>query len=202
MIQLGFFLLLLAAGIALPPLVAVAEFTPRHSAATHTMSLGPADDYFDLRFIDAMVLHHQGALAMAETAIAESQRPEVLALSSQIISAQRGEIVQMQRWRQAWYPRQSEHLMMWHAAMNHMMPMNVTDQAMMRMDTDLGSRDPQFDLRYLTAMILHHKGALTMATAALKHTQRPEIETLSQSIQREQAQEIEMMQAWLQSWYP
>ncbi|MEN9222965.1 MAG: hypothetical protein Q6M04_11065, partial [Thermostichus sp. BF3_bins_97] len=29
---------------------------------THTMSLGPADEAFDLRFIDAMIPHHEGAV--------------------------------------------------------------------------------------------------------------------------------------------
>ncbi len=41
------------------------------------VDLGPAEADFDLRFIDAMIPHHEGAVAMAEQALAHSQRPEI-----------------------------------------------------------------------------------------------------------------------------
>lgn len=49
-----------------------------------TIDLGAADANYDLRFIDAMKLHHQGAVAMAK-------------------EAQSQEIEQLQQWRQAWH---------------------------------------------------------------------------------------------------
>jgi uncharacterized protein (DUF305 family) len=43
-----------------------------------SMDLGIADADYDLRFIDGMTPHHQGAIAMAEDVLKNSQRPEYL----------------------------------------------------------------------------------------------------------------------------
>ena len=69
-----------------------------HSMA---MDLGPADAEYDLRFIDAMRLHHQGAIAMAQDARQKSQRPEIKELAREIATSQQTEIDQMKQWRQA-----------------------------------------------------------------------------------------------------
>lgn len=57
---------------------------------------------YDLAFIDAMSEHHEGAITMAETVIAEGENPEVAELARTIIEAQRAEIDQMDQWRQEW----------------------------------------------------------------------------------------------------
>ena len=67
--------------------------------------LGTADAQFDLRFINAMIPHHQGAVTMAEDALSKSQRPEIKQLAQEIVKAQEVEIQQMQQWRQAWYKK-------------------------------------------------------------------------------------------------
>ena len=66
------------------------------------MNLGSADDKFDLRFLDAMIPHHEGALVMAKDAIAKSKRPEIQKLSQEILSSQQAEIDQMKQWRKSW----------------------------------------------------------------------------------------------------
>jgi uncharacterized protein (DUF305 family) len=68
-----------------------------------SMDLGAADDQFDLRFINAMIPHHEGALVMAEDALKKSKRPEMKKLSQEILTSQKQEIEQMKEWRQAWY---------------------------------------------------------------------------------------------------
>jgi uncharacterized protein (DUF305 family) len=67
------------------------------------MDLGAADDQFDLRFINAMIPHHQGAIVMANQALQNSSRNEIKNLSQNIISSQQQEIDQMEEWRKAWY---------------------------------------------------------------------------------------------------
>jgi uncharacterized protein (DUF305 family) len=57
---------------------------------------------FDLMFIDMMVPHHEGAVAMAIDALTRTKRPEVRKLAQQIIDAQQAEIVVMKRWRSEW----------------------------------------------------------------------------------------------------
>jgi uncharacterized protein (DUF305 family) len=165
------------------------------------MDLGPADADYDLRFIDGMTPHHQGAVEMAKEAINKSQRPEIKKLSQSIISAQNVEINQMKQWRQAWYPKASSTPMAYDAKMGHMMPMSQQQMQSMMMKGDLGAADAQFDLRFLNAMIPHHQGALTMAQDALKKTKRPEIKKLAQEILTSQQSEIEQMQQWRKAWY-
>ena len=49
-----------------------------------------------------MVKHHQGAITMAQAALAANTRPEVKALAQRIIDAQQAEITQLQGWSRAW----------------------------------------------------------------------------------------------------
>ncbi len=58
---------------------------------------------FDKAFIDGMIPHHEGAITMAKAMLPATQRPEIKDLANQIITAQEGEISQMQEWRAAWY---------------------------------------------------------------------------------------------------
>jgi len=65
--------------------------------------LGSADAQYDLRFMNMMIPHHQGAIVMAQDALNKSQRPQIKRLAQSIITSQQQEIDQMKRWRQAWY---------------------------------------------------------------------------------------------------
>jgi uncharacterized protein (DUF305 family) len=62
------------------------------------MDLGSADANYDLRFIDAMTLHHQGAIEMAKEAQQKSQRLEIKKLAQNILTAQNREINQLKQW--------------------------------------------------------------------------------------------------------
>jgi uncharacterized protein (DUF305 family) len=166
-----------------------------------SMDLGPADADYDLRFIDSMVMHHQGAVNMAEEALQKSQRPEMKKLAQDIIAAQKQEIAQMKQWRTTWYPNADQTPMAWSAEMGHMMAMSEDMEQSMMMSMDLGSADADFDRRFIDAMIPHHEGALVMAKDALSKTKRPEIEKLSQDILSSQQQEIEQMKQWRKDWY-
>ncbi|TVQ58595.1 MAG: DUF305 domain-containing protein [Spirulina sp. DLM2.Bin59] len=167
----------------------------------HAMDLGPADGKFDLRFIDAMIPHHEGAVVMAEAALENSQRPEIRALAEEIIAAQAVEIQQMRDWRAAWYPDADDRPMAYHADMGHMMPMTEAQIEAMMMTVDLGPADEEFDLRFINAMIPHHEGAIDMAKDALGKTERPEMVALAEAILTSQAEEVAQMEAWRQDWY-
>lgn len=65
--------------------------------------LGVKDDRFDLRFINAMIPHHEGAIDMAKQALEKSNRPEIKTLAQNIITSQQKEIDQMLQWRKDWY---------------------------------------------------------------------------------------------------
>ncbi len=165
------------------------------------MDLGLADANFDLRFIDAMIPHHQGAVEMANVAQQKSKRPEIKKLADNIIKSQNLEITQMKQWRQAWYPSGGDKPMAYNSQMGHMMEMSSDQMKGMMMSQDLGAADAEFDLRFINAMIPHHEGAVTMAKDALNKSKRPEIKKLAQEIVKAQDIEIKQMQQWRKAWY-
>ena len=65
--------------------------------------LGPADKTYDLRYINMMISHHEGAVKMSQDALTKSQRPEIKELAQNIITAQQQEIKQLKTWRMQWY---------------------------------------------------------------------------------------------------
>jgi Ni,Fe-hydrogenase I cytochrome b subunit len=60
-------------------------------------------DAFDHAFLQEMIVHHQGAVEMAQMVLAKSDRPELLKLARDIIAAQTGEIDMMRSWMAAWF---------------------------------------------------------------------------------------------------
>ncbi len=166
-----------------------------------SMDLGPADADYDLRFIDGMSVHHQGAVNMAQDVLKQSKRPEMKKIANEMIVAQKREISQMKEWRKTWYPKADNTPMAYHAPMGHMMAMTPEQTQSMMMTMDLGAADDQFDLRFLNAMIPHHEGALVMAEDALKKSKRPEMKKLSEEILVSQKKEIEQMKEWRKAWY-
>ena len=87
-----------AAGAA--PALAAPNDTSAHN---HTAAVGPAGRTYDLRWIDAMVQHHTGALRMA-TFVFDIGSPGVGSLAKEIWRDQAQEIKAMGQWRKAWYP--------------------------------------------------------------------------------------------------
>lgn len=173
-----------------------------HGSMDHSMmNLGPADAEFDLRFIDSMIPHHEGAVVMAQEVLQKSQRPELKRLAADIIKAQRQEINQMKQWRTAWYPKAPSTPIAWHSRMGHSMAMSEDQMKAMRMDMDLGAADTNFDQRFIDAMIPHHEGALVMAKDALQKSKRPEMLQLAKDILASQQAEIDQMKQWKQAWY-
>ena len=175
----------------------------QHSGMNHStsMELGPADAEFELRFIDAMTPHHQGAVEMAKEAQQKSKRPEIQKLTANIIKSQNKEITELKQWRQAWYPKASTEPTAYNSQMGHSMPMSQNQMKGMMMSMNLGAADNQFDLRFINAMIPHHEGAVVMAKDALSKSKRPELKQLAQEIIASQEAEIKQMQQWKQAWY-
>ncbi len=66
---------------------------------------GKSGDEFDRAFISEMIMHHQGAVEMAELALKNAKHAEIKTLARAIISAQNKEIADMKSWQEAWYAR-------------------------------------------------------------------------------------------------
>lgn len=66
---------------------------------------GKSGDDLDKAFIDEMIIHHEGAVEMAQILLAGSKRPELIQLGNDIVNAQTSEIEMMKRWRAEWFSR-------------------------------------------------------------------------------------------------
>jgi len=60
----------------------------------------PADP--DLAFIEMMIPHHQGAVAMSREILETTKRPELQQLARNIIRDQQREVAQMESWKESW----------------------------------------------------------------------------------------------------
>ncbi|MEK7201153.1 MAG: DUF305 domain-containing protein [Patescibacteria group bacterium] len=64
---------------------------------------GKEGDELDKAFLAEMIVHHEGAVDMAEAVLARGKHPEVKQLASNIVAAQTMEIAQMKSWLKTWY---------------------------------------------------------------------------------------------------
>ena len=174
---------------------------------------GDAAGYpFDLVFIDAMLAHHDGAVAMAEIALVASERAEIRDLAAGIVAAQGAEIDTLRAWRADWYPGEdpvpanvatglTDEGMMTAGAMGGMGQGSVSsdlDRALAR----LCAQDGPFDLAFLSEMVPHHQGAAGMARLAVDRAEHPEVGGLAAEIAVDREAEIALMTAWQAEWYP
>lgn len=81
---------------------------------------------------------------------------------------------------------------------NHM----TSEHAMQNMAHNVNSQESNdLDQEFLNNMIIHHIGAIDMATDLQKTTTRPELQKMANDIIVAQTKEIEMMQAWRKAWF-
>lgn len=64
---------------------------------------GKTGDEFDRAFMAEMIVHHEGAVGMAEAALTNAKHQEIKDMANAIITAQNAEIKQMQDWQKSWY---------------------------------------------------------------------------------------------------
>jgi uncharacterized protein (DUF305 family) len=149
-------------------------------------------EYSDQRFIDAMVPHHQGAIAMAEVTLQNAEHPELLQLAENVISTQQAEIEELRSIKE-------QEL----GTSEVPMQMSPEEMEMMRMEdpAELANQRP-FDEAFINAMIPHHESAIQMAQVALAESDNPAIRDLAGRIVDDQTREIERMRGWLEEWYP
>jgi uncharacterized protein (DUF305 family) len=122
----------------------------------------------DVRFMSGMIGHHAQAVVMGGWAPSHGASEPVRTLSERIVVGQRDEIAFMQRWLRERHEAVPEadprgHLM---PGMTHpmLMPGMLTPEQMAQLDS---ARGPEFDQLFLTFMIMHHQGAITMVNQLL-----------------------------------
>lgn len=161
----------------------------------------------DVMFAQHMIPHHQQAVEMSDVLLAKQGiDPRVTELATQIKGAQAPEIEQMQGWLTQWgnppmppMPQQGDgdmgHGDMGHGNMPAMQGM-VSDADMTALRNAQGAEAATL---YLTHMIAHHEGAITMAQDEIKDGQYPAAVEMARTIVKTQQQEIDTMRQILSS---
>ena len=141
---------------------APAQSTPSAIARARADSIRYPYTEADVRFMSAMIGHHAQALQMALWAPTHAASPSVRTLAERIINGQQDEIGTMQRWlrdREKPVPDPdrtgTEHS-------NHhgsSMPGMLSEVQLEQLEA---ARGAEFDRLFLTFMIQHHRGAVSM----------------------------------------
>jgi uncharacterized protein (DUF305 family) len=119
----------------------------------------------DIQFMSGMIGHHAQAIVMAGWAPTHDAGPSLRILAERIVNAQQDEIATMQTWlrdrRLPVPPARPAGMKMVMNGVEHemLMPGMLTQDQMQQLDQ---ARGPEFDRLFLTFMIQHHRGAVTM----------------------------------------
>ncbi|MFC0554483.1 DUF305 domain-containing protein [Planotetraspora thailandica] len=168
--------------------------TPATSSAPPATTVGAEAEHndSDVMFTQMMIPHHRQAVKMAKLADTKAASPEVRKLAAQIEAAQDPEIQTMSGWLTSWgmqVPRTDG------MSMDHGMPGMMSDEDMKKLGTLSGAA---FDKAFLTMMIQHHEGAITMAKDEQSNGVYEPAKQLAGSIISSQSAEIATMKELLQ----
>ncbi len=190
--------------------------TSPSSAMMSPPPAGAEHNAADVAFAQQMIVHHQGAVEMADLAPSRAANQQVKDLAARIKAAQAPEIEQMTGWLTLWGAAMSasagasttddgmggmdmggmgkEGEMSTGASSGMAMPGMMSDAQMQEL-TDATGAD--FDRLFLQLMIVHHQGAINMAGTERLQGSNPAALALAESIKTSQTAEITEMQQLL-----
>jgi uncharacterized protein (DUF305 family) len=146
-----------------------------------SMDFGRADRTLDLRYINAMIAHHRGAMLLAEQASTKAQRQEMKDLSEKILTDEPGAIAELYAWKKDWYKDTKD----------------VRDPIV----PNLGEYDDKFDLRFLNALIAHHEAGLLMTKDIKLKSSRTEILNNADAVDTFLNTTLKIFKDWRMEWY-
>ena len=158
--------------------------TPEYKVSMYdknTMSLGQADRTFDLRYINAMIAHHRGAMLLAEQLAKNTERPEMKTLAQNILQDEPKAIAGLYEWKKEWYGDTKK----------------VRDPIV----ANLGSYDDKFDLRFLNAIIAHHEAGIVMTKETRLKSSRTEILNNADAVEAFISGGLQTLKGLRSTWY-
>ena len=177
-------------------------------AAVETARNGDVFNSADVDFATAMIPHHAQALQMALLAQDRPLPAQVRALVDQVQAAQTPEVETMTTWLTDWgkkIPATSmDHANAGHdmddmddmsgEAPGHAMPGMMSGEQMEELEK---ASDAEFPRLWMTMMIEHHEGAITMARKEQADGRFADAIALAKAIVKSQTAEIDAMEALL-----
>lgn len=157
----------------------------------------------DVHFMSGMIHHHAQAVLIAQWAPTHGASAELQRLSERIVVAQNDEIAIMQNWlkdkNQPVPVATPGPMRMAMNGMDHamLMPGMLTEEELKQLDAAHGA---EFDRLFLTFMIRHHEGALTMVDELFASPGAAQDETVfrfASDVFADQTTEIRVMQQML-----
>ncbi|WP_432545660.1 DUF305 domain-containing protein [Kineococcus sp. SYSU DK004] len=175
-----------------PPAAAPAEVPTEQPGGGATVDAEHSEA--DVEFAQAMLVHHEGAVEMAQLAPGSTEDPEVLDLASRIEAAQQPEMELMRGWLQAWGAEMGGTDPHGAHGDHSSMPGMTTPEQMTQLREATGA---EFDRMFLEMMVEHHEGAVEMAETQLREGTNPQALALAEQIGTSQTAEIEEMRQLL-----
>jgi uncharacterized protein (DUF305 family) len=171
----------LLAVVAVVLLAACGDPTPTPTAT----GAQPAFNDADVRFLQAMIPHHQQAIDAARLVAGRTDRAQLVTLADTITTSQAAELQTMEGWLQRWQQPLPATNRMDHEA-EHMWGMLSKGE----MDWLARLHGREFDLGFTTSMKTHHLGAIKMASSILQEGRSPEVRMLASQILTTQQDEV------------
>lgn len=160
----------------------------------------PADTDPAVTFARDMTAHHNQAVEISAILRDRTTDAEMRQVLIDVILTQQAQIGQMQGWLQVWGLPYSGAQAPMTGMMEHngeTMPMTPAMMGMASQE-DVNALSalpvPEAEIKFLQVMIKHHQGGVQMAEDVLKHSSRPEVLRLANSIITAQTSEIAYMQ--------
>ncbi|MET3204937.1 DUF305 domain-containing protein [Pseudarthrobacter sp. S3] len=145
----------------------------------------------DTMFTQGMIPHHAQAVEMSDMMLKKQDMDaRITALATKIKAAQAPEIEQMMGWLKTW--NEPAQMASGHGMGDGMMG----DGDLKKLDAAQGTEAAKL---FLTRMIAHHEGAVTMAQTEISQGKNPDAIQLSKAIVTSQTAEIQEMKGLLAS---
>jgi len=151
----------------------------------------------DVSFMQGMIHHHAQAVEMVDLLRTRGKSRELQALGERMTISQADEIKFMKHWLEERGKPVMDHSQMDHSGGMPLMPGMLTPQQMAALAKSKGA---EFDYLFLTGMIQHHTGALTMVDDLFNTPgagQEPVLFDFATDIDNTQRAEIEIMRGML-----
>ncbi len=156
--------------------------TPQYRETMYdkSMDLGAADRLVELRYINAMIAHHRGAMLLAKQA-EQSHRTEIQTLAAAIQKDEPKLIDELYQWKRGWY-RDAR-------GVRDPLPINM------------GSYDEKLDLRFLNALIAHHEAGILMTQEIRSKSSRKEVLDNADAVENFLKTTLVTLKDWRKAWY-